>query len=83
MGKNNKQGAVRIQFDIPEDLWIRMRRYVLRYQDRNSWAHEAVKERIKRMESRDERARAERVAQDEALLRKVVREELRKALEER
>ena len=69
--------TVRIQFDIPADLWERMSEYVLHYKDRNTWAHEALIERINRMEARDERARSERIAKD----RKVIREEIQRMKE--
>ena len=86
MDVNDTREAIRIQFDISHEDYRRMERYIFRYQDRNIWAREALIERVKRMEARDERATAERAAKDRAMLIEVVTnvvlDEVRKAMED-
>ena len=83
MAENEELPVVRIQFDILGEDYRRMARYIFRYQDRNIWAREALIERVKRMEARDERATAERLLKDRAILIEIVNDAVRKAMEER
>ena len=56
--------TLRVQFEIDEKLMERAKVYIGDDKYRHYWAMQAFEERINRMEGRDKKARAERMAED-------------------
>ncbi len=63
--------SIRIQFDIPDELWDRARRYILSPKARSVFGHIAFEEWVNRREGRDKKLQAERRAADAEALRDV------------
>lgn len=64
---------MRIQFDITEELWNRIKNYVSEEKMRHFVAKEALEEWVTRREGRDKKLREERLLSDVAILRPIIR----------
>jgi len=65
---------MRIQFDIPESMESRFRRYCPTERMRHDKAREALEEWINRREGRDKKLQLEKLAADKRLLIPVIKE---------
>ena len=64
---------MQVQFELSDELWQRMKRYVSDPKFRHFVASQALDEWVSRREGRDKKYRAEKLAADVELLRPVVR----------
>jgi hypothetical protein len=74
---NHDSEVVRIQFDVPAELYARARRYFHKDRDRHSFGYSAFEEVVNRREGRDTRLKHEQRMRDKEAIRAIVREVLR------
>jgi len=65
---------VRIQFDVPEELYDRAKRYIPKDSARHVFGHIAFEEWVNRREGRDRRTITENRRKDKEYIRELVRE---------
>ena len=63
--------SMRIQFDIPDELWERAKRYILDAKARHIFGRIALEEWVTRHEGRDKKLQTERRIADAEALRDV------------
>ena len=64
---------MRVQFEVSDELWRRLKRYVSDAKFRHFVAEQALEEWVSRREGRDKKYRTERLSADMGILRPVVR----------
>ena len=70
--------SVRIQFDITDELWNRMSKYVPDYKSRHSFAKLAVGEWINRKEARVKEIQMRRIKKEAEFLKPIIEDVLKR-----
>lgn len=65
---------IRIQFDIDEEVWERVKRYSPNYKLRHEVGREALEEWVNRREGRDKKLKRERIIADMDTLQPLIQE---------